>query len=261
MKMLLLLLAGCLAATTGYGQNNRLTDHNTIGWLVYVGDHKIAKQWTLHTEYQARRVDWLRVPQDQLSRLGLGRTLTDRVKVSGGYTYFQSFRYGDYPGVATHRAAPEQRLYEDVTLSDPLGRLALSHRIRLEQRWLGTRGNGGAGPVEKWTYQNRIRYQLSGEFALQGPTLGDGEWYLNFFDELFMGFGPNVQNNVFNQNRLSAGPGYQFTKGAKVELNYLYQLSQHAGPDPASGRPVFEDNNGFRLNVIYNLDFIRKAAQ
>ena len=260
MKTLVLLLLSCLTATASYGQNNRLTDYNTIGWLVYVGDHKIAPKWTLHTEYQARRVQWLRVPQNQLSRLGLGYALTDRVKVSGGYTYFQTFRYGDYPSVASHRASPENRLYEDVTLETPLGRLGLTQRLRLEQRWLGTRADGGEGVVEKWTYQNRIRYYLAGAVALQGPTLDNGEWYLNFFDELFMGFGPNVQNNIFNQNRISGGVGYQFTKDAKVELNYLYQISQHAGPDRATGQPVFEDNNGFWLNVIYDLDFTHKAA-
>ncbi|AMJ67476.1 hypothetical protein AXW84_20165 [Hymenobacter sp. PAMC 26628] len=142
---------------------------------MYVGDHQIARKWTLHTEYQARRMHWLRVPQNQLSRLGLGRTLTDRVKVSGGYTYFQSFRYGDYPAVAGRRASPENRLYEDATLTTPLGRLGPTQRLRLEQRWLGTRTDGGEGAVAKWTYQNRIRYYLAGALALQRTTLDDGE--------------------------------------------------------------------------------------
>lgn len=257
MKTSLLLLSGCAAATTGYGQSPRLADYNALGWFVYVGDHKLASKWTLHTEYQMRRVNWLRDQQAQLARLGLERTLTDRVKVSGGYTYFQTSRYGTYPTVAG-RVEPQNRIYEDVTLTDPLGRLTLSHRLRLEQRWLSTRADNGAGAVEKWTYDNRIRYLISGEFALQGPAIDNGEWYLNAFDELFMAFGKNVNLDVFNQNRLSAGPGYRFTKDAKVELNYLYVISQHPGPDPASGRPVAEYNQGVRLNVIYNLDFTQK---
>ncbi|WP_375419199.1 DUF2490 domain-containing protein [uncultured Hymenobacter sp.] len=260
MRTLLLLLAGCAGTTAGYGQNNRLTDHNALGWLVYVGDHKLSQRWTLHTEYQLRRVNWLRTSQQQLARLGLVRTLSSRVQVSGGYTYFQSARYGDHPAVPG-RATPESRLYEDVTLTDKLGPLGLSQRIRLEQRWLGTRAPDGRQAVRKWTYQNRIRYQLAGTYPLQGPTIDDGECYFNFFDELFLGFGPNVNDNIFNQNRLSGGLGYQFAAHAKLELNYLYQVSQHAGPDPASGQPVFESNQGFRLNAVYNLDFTRQAAQ
>ncbi|GGG43698.1 DUF2490 domain-containing protein [Hymenobacter glacieicola] len=253
-KNVFLLLGFCTLAAPGHGQSPRLTDRNTLGWLVYSGDHQLTEKWAVHTEYQWRRVNWLRAPQQQLARLGLVRTLATHATISGGYTYFQTHRYGDYPTVPA-RPEPEHRLYQDISLENPLGWLTLTHRLRLEQRWLGTRARAGQGPVQDWAYQNRIRYQLSGQFPLQGPTVEDGEWYLNAFDELFIGFGRNVGNNVFNQNRLSGGLGYQFTDKAKLELNYLFQISQHATPEPLSGRPVFESNHGFRLNVLYDLDF------
>ncbi|HEX8426035.1 DUF2490 domain-containing protein [Hymenobacter sp.] len=255
MGRLPLVLGLCLGATTGFGQAlPRLLDHNTLGWMVYSGDHKLSEKWTLHTEYQLRRVKLLGAQQQHLARLGLGRQLTDRVQVSGGYTYFQTHEYGGYPTV-TGRPQPEHRLYQDVELSDAVGRLQFSQRLRLEQRWLGQRADEGTGNVQDWEYQHRIRYQLEGSFPLQGPTIDDGEWYLTAFDELFIGFGRNVGNNVFNQNRLSSGVGYQFSDHAKIELNYLNQVTQHPEPDPVSGRPVFEINNGFRLNILYDLDF------
>ena len=247
-----------LAVSAAFGQAPRLPDRNNIVWLVYSGDHQVSEKWAVHTEYQWRRVSWLGSPQNQLARLGLVRTLTDRVKIAGGYTYFQTHRYGTYPTVQS-QAVPEHRLYQDLTLTnEPLGRLRLTHRFRLEQRWLGTRPeDDGRGPVLRWEYQNRIRYQLAGELPLQGPTLDDGEWYLNAFDELFISFGRHVGNNVFNQNRLSGGLGYQFADNAKVELNYLNQISQHGEPDPISDRPVFEFNHGLRLNMLFNLDFTK----
>lgn len=238
------------------GQSTRLNDFHSLAWFVYVGDHRVARHWVIHTEYQWRRVDWLRDPQQQLARLGLVRTLSARVKVSGGYTYFQSHRYGAYAEVPG-RAEPEHRLYEDVTLSDQLGRLRLGQRIRLEQRLLGARDPTGTGPVQQWAYQNRIRYQLELDLPLRGPTIDDGELYLTGFDEVFLGFGQNVDLNVFNQNRLAGGLGYQLTKDAKAELVYLYQVRSHAEADAATGRPVAELNNGFRLNVVYNLDFTK----
>ena len=247
----LLLLAGLLAAAApaSYGQSARLNDFHSLAWLTYVGDHKVAEKWAIHTEYQWRRVDWLRDPQQQLARLGAVRTLSARVKVSGGYTYFQSHRYGQYAEVPG-RATPEHRAYEDVSLADQLGRVGLSQRIRLEQRWLGSRDPSGEGPVARWAYQNRIRYQLQAELPLQGASIDDKEFYLTAFDELFIGFGQNVGQN--------GGLGYQFTGDAKLELSYLYQIRSHAGPDAATGQPVVELNNGLRLNVVYNLDFTRQ---
>jgi hypothetical protein len=256
MNKALLMSPLLLLARPGFGQSPRLRDFHSLGWFVYVGDHQVAKKWAVHTEFQLRRVDWLRDPQQLMARLGLVRTLSERVKVSGGYTYFQSHRYGAYAEVPG-RAEPENRLYEDVTLQDQLGRLGLKHRVRLEQRWLGSRTADGQGPVQQWKYQNRIRYQLAATFPLQGVKIDDGEFYLAGFDELFVGFGQNVGLNVFNQNRLSGGVGFQLTRDAKAELNYLYQIRTHADPDPASGQPVVELNQGITLNLTYNLNFTK----
>lgn len=257
MARLPLISALLLSSLPGFGQSPRLRDAHSLGWLVYVGDHRVAPKWAVHTEYQLRRVDWLRTPQQQMVRLGLVHTLSERVRVSGGYTYLQTSRYGAYAEVPG-RAEPENRLYEDVTLRDRLGCLGLQHRVRLEQRWLGTRAADGQGPVQQWEYQNRIRYQLAATYPLQGPTIDDGEFYLAGFDELFISFGQNVGLNVFNQNRLSGGLGFQLTGDAKAELNYLYQVRAHADPDPASGRAVVELNHGLTLNLSYNLDFTKK---
>lgn len=252
---LLLLLA--LLPTAGFSQQNRIIDRNAIGWYIYNGDHTLSKRWVLHTEYHWRRVDFIRSWQQSLARLGLAYKLTDRVKLAGGYTLFTTYPYGDYPVADAGVPTLENRLYEDVQLSDKIGNVKLSHRFRLEQRWLGQGDEMNPRRIVDWEYQNRVRYQISGEIPLKGPTIDDGEVYINFFDELFIGFGRNVGQNVFNQNRISAGLGYQIKDSFTLELNYLYQLTQHPNPDPISGKSVFEQNKGFRLTVQYDLDFTK----
>ncbi|MBC8155521.1 MAG: DUF2490 domain-containing protein [Bacteroidetes bacterium] len=265
-RLLLMTTFSLLAGTPGHAQRERLLDHNPIGWYVYNGDHKLTKTWTLHAEYQWRRIDLVRTWQQSLARLGLQYELSDRAKVGGGYTYFVTFPYGDYPQADQGIPYPEHRIYQDISLGETYGRLALSQRFRLEQRWLAELAEQDtpeyrAGQIAGWTFQNRVRYQIAGEIALTGTTIGDGEFYLNFFDELFIGFGRNVGENIYNQNRLSAGLGYQFADGLQVELNALSQVVQHAQPDAITGRPVFEINNGFRLNVNHALNLIPKSRR
>ena len=246
---------GCLLTLMSYGQ--RLSDRNAIGWYTYNGNHNVGKNWAVHTEYQWRRIDLIQGWQQSLARLGLVRNVSDRVKVSGGYTYFTTFPYGRYPQAERGVPYSEHRLYEDIQLKDTYRRLELTHRFRLEQRWLAQLSESDPRQVSTWAYQNRIRYQIAGKLALQGATVDDNEWYVNFFDELFIGFGPNVNQNIYNQNRISGGLGYQFSDKFSVELNYLNQIVQHADPEPISQLPVFEYNNGFRLNVNYDLDFTK----
>ncbi|QJD79128.1 DUF2490 domain-containing protein [Spirosoma rhododendri] len=253
--LLLVLLGfslGCLA------QQNRLIDRNAIGWYTYNGDHKIAKRWTIHTEYQWRRVELIRSWQQSLSRLGANYKLSDRVKVGGGYTFFVTYPYGDYPVADQGVPTLEHRAHEEIQLSDQLGTVRFSHRFRFEQRWLSIGADNNPRRVTGWEYQNRVRYQLAGTVPLAGPTIEPGEFYANFFDELFMGYGRNVGDNIFNQNRISGGFGYQFLDNLQLELNYLNQITQHPESDPISGKPVFEINHGFRLNLNYDLDFTKR---
>ncbi len=255
----LLLMASLLALTRApaLAQNTRLVDQNSLGWLTYNGDHQVADKWAVHTEAQVRRVQLGSRPQQLLLRLGGIYTLQKDVKLGGGYTNLTTYPYGQHPSAGLGEPTPEHRAYEDVTLSADYGRLHLTHRLRLEQRWLGQLDPARPTRVASWQYQNRARYQLAGELPLHGPTLNDHEWYVTFFDELFIGFGPNVGQNVYNQNRLSGGLGYQFTKAFQLELNYLNQWTLHGNLDDATGRQVFENNNGYWLNVVYSLDFTK----
>ncbi|UOQ74832.1 DUF2490 domain-containing protein [Hymenobacter cellulosilyticus] len=242
----------CWGSFAAFGQANRIQDRNHIGWYVYEGDHQISKRWTLHTEYQWRRTEFLTKPQQQLARLGAAYQLRPRLSVAAGYTNLITRPYGDFPTADTGVPFPEHRSYQDVQLSDTLGRLGLEQRLRLEQRWQGQLAEGQGRTVQSWEYQNRIRYQLALTLPLQGTRLDPGEWYLMAFDEVFLSFGRNV-SKVFNQNRIGAGLGYQVRDNFSLEGLYLYQITQHAEDEPVSGLPVFEFNQGFRLGISYDL--------
>ncbi|MEZ0538609.1 DUF2490 domain-containing protein [Fibrella arboris] len=244
----------CLLSGTVDGQN-RVLDHNTIGWYTYNGDHTISKNWSIHTEYQWRRIDLIRTWQQSLARLGVNRSLNEQVKIGGGFTYFTTFPYGRYPQADAGVPYAERRIHEDIQFISKYGKLDITQRFRLEQRWLATLSDQNPRNVADWEFQNRIRYQMAGELPLSGPTIDDGEVYMTFFDEVFIGFGRNVGQNIFNQNRISVGLGYQFRDNVQLELNYLNQVVQHADLDQATGKPVFEVNNGFRLNLVYSIDF------
>lgn len=244
-----------LAISTSLSAQHRVIDYNLIGWYIYNGDHQLSRKWQVHTEYQWRRIDLIKTWQQSLARLGFAYQLQDRVKLGAGYTFFITYPYGKYPVADQGVPSFEHRTYQDLQWEDKLALLMLSHRIRLEQRWLGQVVETNPRQRKGWEYQNRIRYQLEATFPLQGITLDDKEFYLTFFDELFIGFGKNVENNIFNQNRILGGLGYKLNDNLQVEMGYLNQLTQHAEEDPQTGKIVFEINNGLRLTLHYNIDF------
>ena len=93
-------------------------------------------------------------------------------------------------------------------------------------------------------------------YRLQMPIvkkeIEDKTPYAAIYDELFIGFGKNVNENVFDQNRLGILLGYRFNKKFRVEGGFLQQIVQ-LGRE-VNNRNVFQYNNGIILNSYFNFD-------
>jgi hypothetical protein len=79
------------------------------------------------------------------------------------------------------------------------------------------------------------------------------------YDEVFIGFGPQVNANIFDQNRFGALLGYRFSKTLRSELGYLSQIIQFGRQ--IGGKNVFQYNNGFVFNTYINLDVTSKVRK
>jgi hypothetical protein len=252
----LLLLSGTLAVATAQAQNTRLNDDNTIGWLTNTTTLRLSERWGGHLEYQFRRDDFLRTWQQGLLRLGINYKVNDQLSLRAGYAWAETFPYGDYPIQAAGRIFTEHRAFQMATLQNPVGRLGITHRFMLEQRWLDRYTSPDSpGPSETF-YVNRVRYMLRAQLPLGKPKIEDRTLYVAAYDEVFLGFGQNVGENVFDQNRLGLLVGYRFSPAFRLEGGFLQQLVQL--PREIQNRNVFQYNNGLIVNTIIDLDLRRK---
>lgn len=236
-----MLLAVTLQPEIAYAQGSeRVKDHNTNGWYMYFGVHKFAERWGVHTELQLRRHNTLKDPLQLLLRTGINYDLAPNAMFTLGYGFIESYPYGDYPAAGKF---PEHRLYQQLQLKGNLARLGLSHRYRLEQRWVKQ------PTTSDYTYLNRARYMLKATLPLAGTTLEPKEFFLAAYDEVFVGFGKQVRQNIFDQNRAYGAVGYRFSNTASLELGYLHQLVQKANGI------VFEHNHTLQVSFFHTLDF------
>ena len=52
-------------------------------WYMYFGNHRLSEKWSLHTEYQWLRHDWIKTWQQQVFRVGLDyHTKGNRVMIT-----------------------------------------------------------------------------------------------------------------------------------------------------------------------------------
>ncbi len=231
---LLCLLCFC----SGLFAQNRISDHNTIGWYAINIDPAITKKWSGHIEYQWRRDDVINSWQQSLLRLGFTCKLNAQVSIGAGYAWIETFPYSEHFVAGVRKTFPEHRFYEQVAAAANIGKVKLTNRLRLEQRLNGKFTSIEEEKPETFTYLNRLRFMP----RIDVPMDKRSRLYAALYDEIFIGFGKNVGQNVFDQNRVALLLGYNCNKFFRLEGGFLNQTLQLGRQ--VDGKNVFQYNNG-----------------
>lgn len=233
-------------------QKTRITDRNTIGWFSNFTILKFNKKWSAYFEYQWRRERLFKDWQQSLLRIGVNYQVSNKVSVRIGYAWIETFPYGDIPLQATGKRFPEHRTYQMVSIADNEKRIELNHRFIFEQRWVGRYSTIVLSTPDEYIFLNRLRYLFRMQMAFNKNKSANNTPYAAVYDELLIGFGKNVNENIFDQNRLGVVIGFRFNKKFRVEGGYLQQIVQ-LGRE-VNGRNVFQYNNGLIVNSFLNFD-------
>lgn len=91
---------------------------------------------------------------------------------------------------------------------------------------------------------------------LKGKETKNKSPYLVLYDEIFIGFGKNVNANVFDQNRIGVLMGYRYNNNFRIEAGFLNQTIQLGRQINAQN--IFQNNNGIIVNSIFNFDLSKR---
>lgn len=235
----LLGLAVAAAPTTVPAQENE-TPQNLIGWLKYHGTHPIGERagWALRAEAEIKRNHLVADPVSLKGRIGIERTASVRVAIGYYFTW-----HSPYDGASQPYSFPEQGAWEEVTFHHHLGsgqKTELSHRLRMEQRWLARRDSAGA-PIDRWKFENVLAYRVQLSF-------GDGIAPV-ISEEVWLRAPPRSGDKFLDENRIAVGIRVPFGNSShwRLDLAYVHQ-AVFRSPRTVSGRERV--NHNIRLTLI-----------
>lgn len=225
-------------------------DRNTVeqvhAWLPVTCNVRFHEKWMMISDMQIRRADVIREEQQYLLRAGIERKITNDLSVAPGYAFVMTYPYGEQPVKSHFR---EHRAWQQVTTSHRIGRAAMQHRYRLEQRWLQRQQEDKR---DEYMYLNRLRYRLQVNIPVNKPSIEKGCVFASLSNEAFIGFGRNVGMNILDQNRAMAAVGIQLTKSMQAQGGYLNQtILKSNGID-------VEANHTIIAGITFNIDLIEK---
>lgn len=224
---------------TGNVFNPLFAQSQFSGWLASFNTVKTGKKTSIHADIQLRSTDELVHTQTLLLRSGLNFHLSKHFIVTGGYAFITNRRVVD--NISGY--APEHRLWEQVIFNHKLKSIFVSHRFRLEQRFISkTNVQNDELQHDGSAYANRMRYFIRNLIPFhQQKTFSKG-MFAALQNEVFVNFGnkANVNGKFFDQNRLYMALGYRIHPSVDVETGYLYQYV-------AGRNGVFTNNHVWQL--------------
>ena len=211
-------------------------------WLAYLNQTRLTKHSGLWLDLQLRLNDYMSQKSISIARLGYTYFCSDQLRLTGGYGFITHYSLTEeQPDV------PEHRPWQQVQWFDKKKKVSLSQYMRIEERFVTNTSGGELQNDYRFTW--RFRYNFAVSIPLKGDAVTAGVPFIFLNDEILINAGKNVINNYFDQNRLFAGLGYQFTHNLNAHLGYLYVFQQL----PAGNQYIHI--NTLRLFIFHNLDF------
>jgi hypothetical protein len=192
-------------------------------WVLASMTKSIAEDWRLNVDVAPR---WERDASDYsrtVMRVQLARLVRKNVALSGGY---------EFQNPASFYVRREHRIWQQVAVQYVAGGWMLSHRARVEERWLRN--------IEPLVV--RARYQ----FRAGRPLGSTGDWSWFVLDETLVTLrGDDLfYPQGLDRHRLGAGIGRALSPHLTVETGYTWQAINRPGRVPV------QNDHLFLLNVL-----------
>jgi hypothetical protein len=218
----LILSAVLLAPTwTLRAQADWTSVHQEAVWVNAFVDHALTPRTALWFDGHWRRDGVGAQPQQVLLRPGVQVTLRPGLRVGAGYAYIATAPYGESPNGAPLR---EHRAWQQVSIAGSVAGIALSQRLRWEERWIGA--VGASGEVGSRSYQTRLRYLVRGERSLGARAKSAGPIVGFAANEFFLPLGHSDAAQRRLQNRVQVGVGVPMSSRQRFEFSYLHQWNR-----------------------------------
>ncbi len=189
---------------------------NHFWWSVNT-NAKVCGKWSVIADLHIRRTDYLKNNSFYYTRIGAGYAVTDKFSTALAVGHMWLANRTN----ATELFTNENRIVQQFQLNQTVGKVNVSNRLRIEERWVQKIVNNAL--TDSYRYTTRFRYQLALSIPLSKnkkvPTLA-------LSDELLMQTGKDIVYNSFDQNRLFGGIRQQVTKTLSFDFGYMFVYQQ-----------------------------------
>ena len=235
-----------LGCTFLYAQSEKNIDHQSMLWSRYYNQLTLSSQWSVHSEFD-NRIFINPVEQNLFAVRIQGRyKISSNVESGAGLAYLSVS--SQVPNVDLNFNIPEYRGQQDISWKQTFGKIALSQRFQVEERFIQKADKVELLPGTSFYWRFRCKWQGEYNFWKNGNQF----FKTILYDEVAINGGKNTVKNTFDQNRIYAACQYGISKTFAFELGFLKSFQQRA-----SGVDYF-DRDVIRMTIFHKIDIRKK---
>ena len=216
----------------------RVVSNDNAVWLGYYNAIKFNAKWSLNSDIQFRTKNELKNNSQALLRTGIAFKINDKLEVTLGVAHFRYF-------MTDEKTRGEWRPWQELKISDQLGKLKLTHRFRVEQRFNELVKDNE--PANEYQFNWRFRYRFDLRFPIIKEQENGHKLFALFGNEVMINAGNEITYNYFDQNRLYAGLNYEINNKLNLQLQYMHVWQQQ------SNGFTLLDLNVLRFNIYHTI--------
>ena len=200
---------------------SRQTQYGNQQWFHYYNQTHFKERWVWLSDGGFRTADACTEKAQYIARTGIGFKVRPQLRVAVGFTHSGVFRDSGIRSL-------EFRPYQEVLLKQEIGKVKVSHRMRVEERIFRTIEAGEIQPNHRFSL--RLRYQAMIKIPVWQQDNRVRELGVNIGDEFFVNADPNAVYTIFDQNRILAGPYFRINDHWTTNLTYSHQFASQNAP-------------------------------
>lgn len=175
-------------------------------WNILNLKYKFNDKWSAFSEAQLRSLKFYNHFHYYEYKAGIDYKLHDEAKISLGAGSYQTFKEGG--DFVLPKNNNEFRLWPQLILTHPYGRLKVEQRYRTEMRFT----NNG--------YRNRFRYRIGLNYAFGKKKEIYKPFLIHASNEIFF----TDREPYFERNRLLVAFNIKPSKASTIQIGYLHQF-------------------------------------
>lgn len=179
---------------------------------------KVNEKWSVNTEFNFRRTNFLRDWEQFIIRPFVHYTFENDLDIAVGYSYIRNYNYADF---STPIDFTENNIFQQLTIKHKFSRFSFNHRLRFEERFQENvvEIEPNVYSIDGIRYRNRFRYRF--QIAVPLKTFkATTSLSLVVYDEVHLDLGNGLRPEKLDQNWMFVGISFRASEHIKIRSGY-----------------------------------------